>query len=641
MDFNPNDNNFEKKINKEEKNLLVIRKKDTKNTHFFFFIFFIQVQPVQFKSKYRNYNQESLTNAYIAVTEENMSVLGAARQFGVPTQTLRDRVKGTIDIDTVKSGKSPVLSAEEEALIVRHLKEMASLGYGYTRTEVVDIATDYAVISGKRERNNPFTLRWYEGFMSRWPELKLVKPRALELQRAKAGNKETVSSYFTELNEILTKYDLKDKPHLIFNVDEKGVQQNHTPPSVVAGKDACAQAVTSQKSSTTTIIGCGSASGVAIPPYFVFAGARMRQELLAGKSAGADGTVSESGWSNSVIFRDYLEHHFLKHVPGRGEDPVLLILDGHKSHVSVGLTDWAREHNIILFVLPAHTSHFLQPLDVGCYGPFHKIYNSECHKQMRKAASVITRYNICEIASKVYSLALSPENLRSAFKRAGIFPLDQTVIQEEYLQPSAVFEEKQDENGETEAERCDASEENNESEKEISAEKFLSAKVDAVKKVKSEVKQKERRTMSKVTSGHCITEERVINKMRQHEETQNGNRSAEKKRKATKTQKSPAKPKRARKGKKSAIIDSQEPGPSRINLTQDSTEDSEDSVRIDDADKCCVCGLFTPKEVRDCVSLIFTSWVQCDRCPHWVHLRFCTKERVIRKGDSFYCTHCK
>ncbi|KAK3099590.1 hypothetical protein FSP39_006586, partial [Pinctada imbricata] len=323
------------------------------------------------------------------------------------------------------------------------LKQMASLGYGYTRTEVVDIATDYAVIAGKRDHNNPFTLRWYSGFMGRWPELKLVKPRSLELQRAKARNKENVSAYFSELNDNITKYELNDKPHLIFNVDKKGVQQNHTPPpGVVSGRNICVQEVTSPKSSTTTIKGCGSASDVAIPPYFVFAGVRMRQELLAGKSAGADGTVSESGWSNSVIFRDYLEHHFLKYVPGRGDDPVLLILDGHKSHVSVGLTDWARQQNIIIFVLPAHTSHFLQPLDVGCYDPFHNIYNNECQKQMRKASSVITRYNICEIACKVYSLALSPENLRNAFRRAGIFPLDQTVIKEEYLLPSEAFEEK-------------------------------------------------------------------------------------------------------------------------------------------------------------------------------------------------------
>jgi hypothetical protein len=41
-------------------------------------------------------------------------------------------------------GRSPVLSLEEEAKLVSHLKEMALIGYGYTRQEVVDLASEYA-----------------------------------------------------------------------------------------------------------------------------------------------------------------------------------------------------------------------------------------------------------------------------------------------------------------------------------------------------------------------------------------------------------------------------------------------------------------------------------------------------------------
>ena len=41
----------------------------------------------------------------------------------------------------------------------------------------------------------------------------------------------------------------------------------------------------------------------------------MRPELLNGASPGTDATVSETGWSNGVIFQEYLENHFLKFVP--------------------------------------------------------------------------------------------------------------------------------------------------------------------------------------------------------------------------------------------------------------------------------------------------------------------------------------
>ena len=120
---------------------------------------------------------------------------------------------------------------------------------------------------------------------------------------------------------------------MIYNVDEKGITLNHTPPHVVAEINSRPPAVTSGKSSTVTLLGRGSASGEAVPPYFVFPGVRMRSELLEGATPGANGDVSESGWSNSAIFKQYLESHFLRYAPGRGEEPILLLLDGHKTLV--------------------------------------------------------------------------------------------------------------------------------------------------------------------------------------------------------------------------------------------------------------------------------------------------------------------
>ena len=59
------------------------------------------------------------------------------------------------------------------------------------------------------------------------------------------------------------------------------------PPAVIAGK-----------SCTTSTIGCGSASGMAVSPYFVFVPKRMVQDLMKGNSPGAGYSMSDSGWSN-------------------------------------------------------------------------------------------------------------------------------------------------------------------------------------------------------------------------------------------------------------------------------------------------------------------------------------------------------
>jgi hypothetical protein len=373
---------------------------------------------------YRVYDSNKLTSAYIALKNENLPVLTAAKKYGVPETTLRDRVSGRVDIDCCNMGKSPILSLDEENKLVKHLLEVAKIGYGYNRKEIVDIASDYTVTLGKRTVEKPLTLNWFHGFMKRWPELRVVKPRSLEVSRAKSTSDATVQNYFNQLEHIIDKYELQNSPHLIFNVDEKGISTNHTPSHIVARRDFYPQSITTGKSKTITVLGCGSASGVAIPPYFVFPGKRMMPDLLKDASPGANGTMSDSGWSNSSVFRDYLKDHFIKFIPRREPHQyLLLIFDGHKSHISVDLIDWAKEQKIILFILPAHTSHILQPLDVACFGPFQKIYNNKCQKLMRTGPASISRYDVCKLACETYTLALSAVNLQSHFVKQAFIPL--------------------------------------------------------------------------------------------------------------------------------------------------------------------------------------------------------------------------
>jgi hypothetical protein len=68
---------------------------------------------------------------------------------------------------------------------------------------------------------------------------------------------------------------------------------NHTPSRIVAGRYFYPQSITTGKSQAITLR--GSASGVAIPPYFVFPGKRMMPDLLKDASPGANGTMSDLG----------------------------------------------------------------------------------------------------------------------------------------------------------------------------------------------------------------------------------------------------------------------------------------------------------------------------------------------------------
>ena len=155
------------------------------------------------------------------VIESGISVRRAAILHRVPETTLRDRVLGNVHPDTVAAGKPPLFSEYEEVKLVEHFKTMASFGYGYSRQECVNIASDYAVVLGKRSKDSPLTMKWMRGFLSRWPEIRVLKPRSLEHVRAKMASETVVCNYFKNLKCTLETHDLADKPYLIFNVDEK------------------------------------------------------------------------------------------------------------------------------------------------------------------------------------------------------------------------------------------------------------------------------------------------------------------------------------------------------------------------------------------------------------------------------------
>ena len=65
--------------------------------------------------------------------------------------------------------------------------------------------------------------------------------------------------------------------------------------------------------------------------------------------------------------------------------PVVLTRAGLKtrgvhygSHTTLDWITLAHANNIILYCLPPHTTHQLQPLDVGCFGPIQIAWFNRC-----------------------------------------------------------------------------------------------------------------------------------------------------------------------------------------------------------------------------------------------------------------------
>ena len=109
-----------------------------------------------------------------------------------------------------------------------------------------------------------------------------------------------------------------------------------------------------------------------------------RKELADHAPAGTSSRCSESAWITADLFLDYLKH-FAAYTKCSKDSPVLLILDGHKSHTkNLPTIEYACDNGIVMLSLPPHTSHKLQPLDRSFFKPLKTAFNAACSGSLRK-----------------------------------------------------------------------------------------------------------------------------------------------------------------------------------------------------------------------------------------------------------------
>jgi hypothetical protein len=84
--------------------------------------------------------------------------------------------------------------------------------------------------------------------------------------------------------------------------------------------------------------------------------------------------LSDTGYSNTQLALDWLQH-FIEHTaPYKQEEPKVLLLDSHTSYLSSKFLTAAEASYIQPYTFPSHLIHILQPLDVGIFQPYKHYY---------------------------------------------------------------------------------------------------------------------------------------------------------------------------------------------------------------------------------------------------------------------------
>lgn len=389
------------------------------------------------RRKKKKWTEEAMERALMEVKSGRCTVRQAAKEFGVPKSSLGDRVSGRVAPGS-RSGPAQLITSADEELLVEFSLYVSSHGFPLTKQQLVSFASTIYKRQHRRVAFSKLGQTWWLNFRKRQEKKITIQPAEnLVRGRTLGVRKEAVDQFFHLLSTVMDTHTLRDKPHQIFNCSETGFQLGRkrtalSKPANMGFKPAALR-------DHVSVLACFNAAGEDVPPFIIYS--KAYPGGVCYKTHGPSNAIygwSESGCSNSDLFKKWFLKHFLLHVPK--ERPLLLIFDGHKSPVNLEVVEAARKEAIILLCLPPHCSHILQPLDAG----FFILLKQRFATLIGENATSVTHFAVSKkefsgVFKGTYRAAKEEEGVRTVkegFRKCGIHPLNHFDISDGHLAQS-------------------------------------------------------------------------------------------------------------------------------------------------------------------------------------------------------------
>ena len=140
---------------------------------------------------------------------------------------------------------------------------------------------------------------------------------------------------------------------------------------------------------------CICIDGTAIWPFVIFKGENLMSSWIpAGLLEKWDWACNSKGWTSNIHGEQWIQKTFDVSIQEKANGEYrLLICDRHDSHISAVFVCYCIDNRIVLFLLPPHSSHVLQPLDVGVFGPLKTAMGAQLSKLYAMEISCLQRWN--------------------------------------------------------------------------------------------------------------------------------------------------------------------------------------------------------------------------------------------------------
>ena len=376
-------------------------------------------------SQSSNYEARLLLAIQALEQGQFQSVREAAKAYSVNRNTLSNRRAG------VSSRRDCTLTMRkltdlEESVIVQYILDLDSRGFSPRVSAIADMANKLLAARA----GGTVGVNWPTTFIKRQPELKTRFNRKYDYKRALCEDPAIIQPWFDLVRNTIAKHGILDDD--IYNFDETGFMMGMISTAmVVTASERRNRPNTVQPGNRewATVIQGINSQGWAIPPFIIFKGQCLLstwfEEDIPPNWVLA---VSENGWTTNELGLNWLKH-FNKHTKQRTKGVKrLLVLDGHESHNSVEFNQYCEENSIVTLCMPAHSSHLLQPLDVGCFAPLKQAYGRQVEGLIRLHINHVTKLEFLPAFKQAYQEAIANENIISSFRGAGLVPFNPEAV---------------------------------------------------------------------------------------------------------------------------------------------------------------------------------------------------------------------
>lgn len=398
--------------------------------------------------------ETSVDKAVHLISEKKFFARSVSDALGIERTKIR-RAKKAIEKGRRAglNGRPTNLTDQQEQELVDWLIQESLFGRSKSKLELKSEAERIY------ERSNgfkKFPSSWSSKFAARHPEVKLVFGSELEDVRRKNCTADKISSWFRDNMGIFR----STSPELLWNMDETMISESRGKYKVFGATEQLHVYKGSgvQMNEHLTMVSCVSAAGMAMTPLICLKNDSIPSTLSSNSYPFQSFfKKTASGWINKDAFREWIQEIFFPELSEvRKQKQMLtetsvLLLDGHHSHTQVALElkEDLKKNNVIVLVLPPHTSHVLQPLDCGVFaelkGEFRRRNKENSIPELlnfnltsiaeatRKRIELITKF----LAS--WKRVAQISTIVQSWGRTGIYPFNPTHI----LQKGKVFYEKE------------------------------------------------------------------------------------------------------------------------------------------------------------------------------------------------------